>query len=74
MSAEQLIAEFKALSATERQQVINAVLTEEVARLRETPTTVENVDFVEHWKGRFSLPERDPQDARLSYLLDRFSS
>ena len=74
MSADQLIAEFKALSATERQQVINAVLSDEVASLPETPATAENSDFVEHWKGRFSLPESDPEDARLTYLLDRFSS
>jgi hypothetical protein len=74
MSADQLIAEIKALSVTERQQVINAVLSDEVARLPETPATEENFDFVEHWKGRFSLPESNPGDARLTYLLDRFFS
>ena len=54
--------------------VINAVLSVDVARPPEMPASAESVDFVEQWKGRFSLPASDPKDARLTYLLDRLSS
>ena len=72
MSADQIIAEFKALPLAERRQVVQAILSEET--LPETLATGEEASFSERWQGKFSLPERDPNDARLTFLLDRFSA
>ena len=82
MSVEQLIAAFKALPWAERQQVANAILSDEVSRLPEGPEVLKNTvhepaekaAFSERWTGKFSLPEPDPEDARLTYLLHRFSA
>jgi hypothetical protein len=82
MSVEQLIAEFKALPWAERRQVANAILSDEVSRLSEGPEvlkktvqeTAGKTAFSERWTGKFTLPEPDPEDARLTYLLHRFSA
>ena len=82
MSAEQLIAEFKALSGAERQHVARAILSDEMSRLplrtvvpnETTHGATAKPTFSERWSGRFTLPEPDPEDAKLSYLLQRFSA
>jgi len=82
MSVEQLIAEFKALPAAERRQVANAILSDEMSRLPEGPKVLKKTvhepagktAFSERWTGKFTLPEPDPEDARLTYLLHRFSA
>ena len=30
--------------------------------------------FTTRWAGEFALPEPDPEDARVSYLLERYES
>jgi hypothetical protein len=82
MSVEQLIAEFKALPWAERRQVANAILSDEVSQHPEGPEvlkktvheTTGNALFSERWTGKFTLPEPDPEDAKLTYLLHRFSA
>jgi hypothetical protein len=82
MSVEQLIAELKALPWAERRQVAHAILADEASRLPEGPEvikktaheTAEKTAFSARWSGRFTLPEPDPEDPRLTYLLHRFSA
>jgi hypothetical protein len=82
MSVDQLIAEFKALSAAERQKVARAIFSDGGSWLVEGPDVLKGpvqesegkVSFSERWVGTFTLPEADPGDAKLTYLLDRFSA
>jgi len=78
MSVEQLIAEFKALSGAERRQVADAILFHEVLSVREVASVVKESapkpTFSKRWSSSFTLPEPDPADTRLTYLLHRFSA
>jgi len=78
MSVDQLIAEFKALSWPERQQVADAILSNQVLRVPEGASAVKEASpkppFSKRWSGSFTLPEPNPDDARLTYLLNRFSA
>jgi hypothetical protein len=78
MSVEQLIAEFKALPWAERRRVADAILSNEALHVSEKPSAIKESAhkplFSERWSGRFTLPEPDQDDARLTYLLDRFST
>ena len=74
MTTDQLIAELRALPLIERQRIIAAVFSDESVQITEPKVSDESVDFIERWKGKFSLPKPALEDARLTFLLDRFSA
>ena len=80
MSADELIAEFKALSWAERRQVADAVLADQQVSLsvgqaalqKAVPQAAQRPTFSKRWSGSFIISGADPSDARLTYLLNRF--
>jgi hypothetical protein len=65
------------LPPAERQRVAHALLSDEGSWMpgerAVTQTSSENAAFSERWSGKFTLPDPDSKDAKLTYLLDRFS-
>ena len=64
MSERKIIEEFSELTHTD----IHAALAFAADREKELAKPT----FAERWRGKFKLPKPDPDDARLTYLLERY--